>query len=245
VLPRLFHGTYSKHLKAITTEGLNPRRLSGVAGIDLPGLLSHPNMVYLTTAHAPKYACWGAAHASTNDHDEYVPVLIEVNTEVLDRSATYPDEDYLKHLLNTAELAVEGELDREKLFAVMMANQPLWQQSLNEFGSLAYMAEIPASALTTHVFETAGSPQREAVAHAAYSMELGSPLTEIDRSQYHALTSAMCGEAFCPTGIWPQPQLRQAEDDVNRILAKINHENSMAEWESVMKLWPDADSHQF
>lgn len=141
-LPRhLYHGTTATRLGSILRQGLRPRGKSRRGNWrDYP---SRQDMVYLTTAYAPYFAI----NATAQDG---VALLVEVDTDHLDPTKCYPDEDFVAQCLAFQEKRPLMSV-HDGVMADLDQYQHLYSASVQGMGNLAYRGTIPADAITRYV----------------------------------------------------------------------------------------------
>lgn len=100
-------------------------------------------MVYLTTAYAPFFAL----NATAKDG---VALLVEVDTDHLDPTQCYPDEDFVAQCLAYQEKRPLMSV-HDGVIADLDQYQPLYSASVLGMGNLAYRGTIPADAITRYV----------------------------------------------------------------------------------------------
>lgn len=137
---KLYHGTSSRYLERILTEGLKPRgrRRSNWS------YKSHPEMVYLTDAFAPHFA----NVAASGKRDQCL--ILEVDVELLDEGDLFPDED----LIGQALAHNEGwPLEKAQRHALkhLYHWQDRWKVAMEHMGTVAHMGVIPPDAFTRYV----------------------------------------------------------------------------------------------
>ena len=131
----LYHGTSSKHLSRILRDGLTPRGRRRTNWAKVP---SRPDMVYLTTA----YPFYFAMNVTTKTHQ---PVVIEIDSEMLDKDLFYPDEDFIYQALLHAKPEDHKEHTYVRVF--LRLYQEHWRTSLQHLGNCCYQGPIPVSAI--------------------------------------------------------------------------------------------------
>jgi hypothetical protein len=87
---KIYHGTTEKIGRQALTEGLKPRKLTGKSNWK-HSVESNPSLVYLTTAYAPYYAL-----QSIKKFKGEKIAIIEIETDLLDKTKLRPDEDFIE-----------------------------------------------------------------------------------------------------------------------------------------------------
>lgn len=139
----LYHGTSTKHLDKILTDGIKPTGVTGVKS--LWQVESAKDRVYLTTT----YALYFAIHAAM--YDECDAVVIEVD---VDENQLIPDEDFLaqvkykdsEHDLITLTEVIRDDIPNYSEFD----NVQLAEASLNNLGT-ASIKEVKPEQIIRHV----------------------------------------------------------------------------------------------
>lgn len=128
---KLYHGTSTKHLDEILTDGIKPTGVTGVKS--LWEVESAKDRVYLTTT----YALYFAIHAAMQDDCDAVVIEVDV-----DENQLIPDEDFLAQvkykdseydLLTLTELIRDNDIPNySKIDAIQLA-----EASLNSLGTVS------------------------------------------------------------------------------------------------------------
>jgi hypothetical protein len=160
----LYHGTHSGHLEAIDREGLRPRKgrdrgnwsSARVLDRDQPErvLTSKSGLVYLTDCAAFFYA----ENAAAETGYQHRAVVVEVDTDRLDKDRFVPDEDYLAQLIWMSREVIDykGVLDLSACKTIDDVHRRIdprrvsyfWEESLLNVGCCAYAGPVPREALT-------------------------------------------------------------------------------------------------
>ncbi len=122
----LYHGTSSKNLSKILSEGLLPKELTKHPGYWQGSIVSKPNLVYLTTAYPVYYA----QHAAITDNVDLALIRLKVDMHNL-----YPDEDFVARMLWLADHK-QNDLLTYNAIADPFIWKDKWQACLNETGSV-------------------------------------------------------------------------------------------------------------
>jgi len=143
---KLYHGTSADVARRAPSEGLAPRAVTRRKSNWRIG--STDQLVYLTSTYALHFA-----FNATSEGERWG--VVEVDTDRLDQSLMYPDEDFLEQIsrgVHTRHTAPPTKVDiqertlwyRERL----LEYQPLWQDSLDNLGCIGYRGKMPGSAVT-------------------------------------------------------------------------------------------------
>lgn len=142
---KLYHGTSSKIAKKALKTGLLPRSITGTSQWEHT-IDSNPDCVYLTDAY-PLYFSVNAANTKNSQ-----PAIIEIDTDKLDQSKLYPDEDVLEQAGRKADdLPKDWDMNkRTEHYRTLlpMYNRGEWKKSLEAMGTCAYGGTIPPEAIT-------------------------------------------------------------------------------------------------
>ena len=120
---KLYHGTTEVSLEKLLVNGISPRGDKSTNWKDYP---SRVDMVYLTQS----YALYFAIQATQNTDKERI-LIIEVDSNKLNQTKFFPDEDFLAQEIN--DLSKHDEF-RDNL--VQYKNR--WKDSLSKIGNVAY-----------------------------------------------------------------------------------------------------------
>lgn len=139
---RLYHGTTSRFLPAIMQKGLLPRgRRRGNWSHTIE---SNPRAVYLTSAYP-----WHFAACSTKKTEP--GLILEIDSEQLDRHRCCPDEDFLEQATRGRDVGDIGDDMKERTAYyrnVMRWNPEHFKTSLEYMGTATYFGPIPWRAVT-------------------------------------------------------------------------------------------------
>ncbi|MCC0178441.1 hypothetical protein I4641_15805 [Waterburya agarophytonicola K14] len=136
---KFYHGTSERYLQQILKDGLQPR--GGRYG-NWEKCPSRGDCVYLTVAYAPYYGYF------TANKEERI-VVVEVDSNLLDRVNLLPDEDYIAQASH--ESAIPGSTLEERTIWVRDRLHTLGnyqEMSLNGLGNCCYRGAIPLEAIT-------------------------------------------------------------------------------------------------
>lgn len=117
-----------------------PRNAGAVEG-NWESYPSRPDMVYLTEAYAPFFAMMAEGDGR--------PVMLEIQTDKIDQSRLYPDEDFIAQDLREKTGMPLDRLHQE-VRENLLAYQQYAAESLRFMGNAAYLGSIPASAITRY-----------------------------------------------------------------------------------------------
>lgn len=136
----IYHGTtVDVGLRVLLGEPLRPRDEDGGNWPACPSLRGH---VYLTTAYAGYFA------QAARDDGERRFSIVQVDFGLLDKTALYPDEDYIGQALHA-----QGDSREDLLALTAHARERIedfrecWWMSLADMGTVSHMGEIPSHAL--------------------------------------------------------------------------------------------------
>lgn len=136
---KLYHGTLLKHLPSIQRDGIRPRGKRKGNWKEYP---SRHDMVYLTSAYAPFFAMCANAGGD--------PLVLEIDTDILDKTNFYPDEDIISQSISQNEKKPLKEVHKQ-VREHLTAYQQYWQLSLEKIGNCCYRGIIPPAAITRYV----------------------------------------------------------------------------------------------
>lgn len=146
---KLYHGTSETVAREAMRVGLKPRSHTGKNNWR-HSIESHPNLVYLTVAYAPYFAANAVGQSQSR------PAIIEVETDLLNRTRLRPDEDFVAEALQQQQGAVRGQNEFRKLTREVLSSidgyARYWKQSLQCLGNCAHKGPIPVSAITRVAF---------------------------------------------------------------------------------------------
>lgn len=144
---KLYHGTTDRIAKKALKKGLLPRAITGRSQWKHT-VESNPECVYLTDA----YPLYFSVNACDMDFKHTHPAIIEIDTDKLDESNLYPDEDVLAQALKGQDdLPKDWTLNqRSHFYRTFMTNYKdgAWRESLKAMGTCAYLGSIPPEAIT-------------------------------------------------------------------------------------------------
>jgi len=136
----LYHGTDSKNLDSILSNGILPRKDTGniVYGGDFA---SNEEFVYLTT--------WNpVAHAYSIDENKPVILKVDVNENDL-----YPDEDFLERV-NFIETGIPGRTSDIDI----SQHKHMWEDSCQFFGNVATKRVTPENIISHVILDPSDFP---------------------------------------------------------------------------------------
>lgn len=140
---KLYHGTSTKHLDKMLTEGIKPTGVTGVKS--LWEVESAKDRVYLTST----YALYFAIHAAMKDECDAVVIEVDV-----DENQLIPDEDFLAQvkykdsehdLITLTELIRDDIPNYSKFDTIQLA-----EASLNNLGTVS-ISEVKPEQIIRHV----------------------------------------------------------------------------------------------
>lgn len=138
----IYHGTSSKHQKAILQKGITPRGRRKGNWKHAEGMDSISSHVYLTTLYAPYFAFCASGEGN---HD--LPMIVEVDLDELDADRLYPDEDFIVQCAND----VPQGLDMPGRAAYARDNiagyQHSWELSMEHLGNISFRGTVPPRAV--------------------------------------------------------------------------------------------------
>jgi hypothetical protein len=200
---KIYHGASEKQLKDILQNGIRPRSETGVSNWEHTSE-SNPDAVYLTKA----YAGYFAACASQGE-DRWV--IIEIDTEKLDKNLFYPDEDFIAQAMKNDKTAQEDAepgswgmiskmLDLNELTTLVRDHiedfQHLWVESLEYLGNCCYIGSVPVEAITRiGLFDPKSNWE---MAMAAQDPTITTLNYQICGDHYQALTRWLVGDKLTP-----------------------------------------------
>ena len=182
----LYHGTTTKNLDDILTNGLKPRHDKESNWQEFP---SRKDMIYLTDSYAPHFALCAYDVAK----GKFDPVVIEVNVK-LDR--LYPDEDYLEQKTRIDPAwkdSVEKTTiqERTKFFRDELLNYKNFaEDSIKFLGNACYKGVIKPNNI-----------KRYTVLDAELIINYSDPTITLENKYY-------CGDSYkdiCSHKIWQKP----------------------------------------
>jgi hypothetical protein len=139
---KLYHGTSSRHLAKILTEGLTPRNQNQISNWEHT-VESGEDTVYLTNA----YALYFANQACEDEHDEYLAIL-EIDTDFLDENFFAADEDAVEQTSRGKDdLPPKWTVHQRTVYYRALARDYRWDQSLQALGTCGYQEIIPVEAI--------------------------------------------------------------------------------------------------
>jgi len=154
----LFHGTNGAWLDVILKQGLRPRGAAGRSNWT-HSINSNPKCVYLTDSYAPYFA-FNAMRGKAP-----LCAVVEIDTDLLDETDLYPDEDFLEQVSRGAKDPVPGTMvERTKHFRKNQfrydypcinpddgSETTWWEASLRYLGTCSHRGIVPARAITRAV----------------------------------------------------------------------------------------------
>lgn len=156
-------------------------------------------MVYLSTAYAPFYALQAAG---------WIPdgrmALVEVETDLLDKSRFHCDEDYMEQCLRNAKQALvklrleNAGMKKRQLYVRRNLErwQELWPGSLEYFGNICHKGKIEPSAITRIV--AYGKTDNPAATYLSNEPTITIANYKFCGGQYRALTQLLIGNTINP-----------------------------------------------
>lgn len=139
---KFFHGTASRHLRSILSDGLNARNQTQVSNWE-HSIPSNDNTVYLTNA----YALYFAAQAAEHESDKLA--VLEIDGDVLYESELCADEDAVEQTTRGKDdLPRDWSIEQRTLYYRELAYAYHWDQSLKALGTCGYLDVIPPEAIT-------------------------------------------------------------------------------------------------
>jgi hypothetical protein len=146
---KLYHGTTSRLLQKILAKGICPRGKRKSVWEKYP---SRTDMVYLTTA----YPLYFAINALSDNEQS---LIIEIDSDLLNQSLLYPDEDFIAQVHIQQNPAEELSVVHKNIRRGLRQWQHLWTKSIEGLGNCCYKGIIPASAITRYcLFNAASRP---------------------------------------------------------------------------------------
>ena len=182
----LYHGTTTKTLDDILTNGLRPRHDNQSNWQEFP---SRKDMIYLTDSYAPHFALCAYDVAER----KFDPVVIEVNVK-LDR--LYPDEDYLEQKARIdpewkASVEKTTIQERTKFFRDELLNYKNFaEDSIKFLGNACYKGVIKPKNI-----------KRYTILDAELIINYSDPTITLENKYY-------CGDSYkniCSHKIWQKP----------------------------------------
>ena len=181
---KLYHGTSSRFLNAILKRGLHSRGSKKIGNWEK--FPSRTDMVYLTVA----YPFFFAACCTEKDEQSLV---IEIDSDKLDQSLFYPDEDFiaqgLSHQLNVPIESIHHQITRG-----IKKYRQYWEKSLDGIGNCCYKGAIPLSAITRYCLFDAKQRPSIAICMMDPSISILN-YTLIGKHKYRNLVAWMFGDA--------------------------------------------------
>jgi len=180
---KLYHGTTNKLRRDILREGIKPRALTGGKG-QWENAPSREGHVYLTTTYAPYFA----VQAMTDIQKDKM-LLIEVDSDRLEKRNLYPDEDFVEQFARMRDEYDKNKTMLERTAAVdVEAERGRWHQSIRGLGNCSHRGIIEPWQITRMAI--VGLKHQFAVAHASID-----PTISIHNHQY-------CGEKYRQLIAW-------------------------------------------
>lgn len=134
----LYHGTTSRHLSRILSQGIEPRGKRRKGNWD--SFPSHPDLVYLTTAYAPYFA-WHAARKGEK------AMIVEVDGSRIADSCLFPDEDFVSQCVSKTERRPLSEV-HPKIRDTIFYYGDLAAASIEHLGNVAHRGAVDPAAIT-------------------------------------------------------------------------------------------------
>lgn len=136
----LYHGTSSRLLGRILSQGIKPRgsRRKG----NWESYPSHPELVYLTTAYAPYFA-WHAADVRKGER----ATIVEVDGGRLAESRLFPDEDFVAQCVSQTERRPLEDV-HSKVRDTIFYYGDLASASVEHLGNVAHRGVVEPGAIT-------------------------------------------------------------------------------------------------
>jgi len=147
----VYHGTNEASWKKIRQEGIVPRRVHGNSNWD-HSVSSNPDAVYLTDA----YALYFSLQCVNGDKRKFEDaIVIEIDTDLLDRSLFVADEDALEQVSRRQDdglpkdWSMEERTSHYRSRAREFAEHGLgFEWSMKALGTCGYVGSIPKTAIT-------------------------------------------------------------------------------------------------
>ena len=144
---KLYHGTAYKNLKGILRNGITPRGKDNKKSNWDHTVASRLGHVYMTVAYPLYFALCAKGKGD-------IGLVVEIDTNKLDDSWLYPDEDFVAQGLAKADkLNTDGRtmtLNQRTAQVDLEAYRHLWGKSLEYLGNCSYRGPVPRSAITRY-----------------------------------------------------------------------------------------------
>lgn len=140
---KLYHGTTAKHLDAILSYGIRPRKETGNSNWEK--FKSRPDLIYLTTA----YPLYFAVNATETSKEESA-LIVEVDTKRLNKKCFYPDEDFIAQVIAHRE-GRSLEIVQKEVTRDLEGYQHTWEASLKGMGTCSYQGTILTETIDKYV----------------------------------------------------------------------------------------------
>ena len=133
---KLYHGTSERNLDSILKNGLTPATLnSNHHWESCCPQITDEGSVYLTPG-------FPIHHAVGSCYDGSKGIVLEIDSEHLDESSIYPDENFML----SREL-IDLKWDKKKIRDKIINKKDMWKKSLQEFESISYDKPIDKKAI--------------------------------------------------------------------------------------------------
>jgi hypothetical protein len=145
---KLYHGTNTRILDTVRTHGILPRR--NRKGNWSHTINSRKDAVYLTVSYAAYYAIASVPGGRKNPHK---PMIVEIDTDLLDENKFAPDEDTLEQAnreRNPDDLPAHWTMKQRTVWyrnrLHLYSRTEAWKASIELMGNCCYLGEISAPA---------------------------------------------------------------------------------------------------
>lgn len=139
---KLYHGTSSRHLAKILTEGLTPRNQNQISNWEHT-VESGEDTVYLTDAYALHFA-----NQACEDEQNEMLAILEIDTDRLNEDRFAADEDAVEQTnRGTDDLPPNWDIKQRTAYYRALAHAYRWDQSLKALGTCGYQDTIPVEAI--------------------------------------------------------------------------------------------------
>jgi hypothetical protein len=138
----LYHGTSSKYLSRILSQGIKPRGTQRRGNWET--YPSRHDFVYLTTAYAPYFA-WNAADVRNGEQ----ALIVEVDSQRLPETRLFPDEDFVAQAISQTEGRPLSEV-HPKVRDTILYYGDLASASIQHLGNVAHRGVVPPEIITRY-----------------------------------------------------------------------------------------------